>query len=56
MNSDTKENNGQGDQNFQNPDRDNKANQKTSFQASRPISGNAEPDYADEPGAEQHPS
>jgi hypothetical protein len=48
MNSDKKENKGQDDQNFQNEDRDSKANQKASSPAVHPITGNAEPDYADD--------
>lgn len=53
MNSNTKENKGQDDQDFQNPDRDSKANQKTSSPAAHPITDNAEPDYADDLSLEQ---
>lgn len=47
-NSNTKENYGQDDQNFQNPDKGSKGQQKASSPSSHPITGNAEPDYADD--------
>jgi hypothetical protein len=44
-NSDTKENKGQDDQNFQNPDKGNKGQQKAASTSAHPITDNAEPDY-----------
>lgn len=42
----TKQNNPQDGQHFQNPHKGSKAQQKASSPASRPITGNASPDYA----------
>lgn len=43
--SDTKQNNPQDDQNFQNPHKGSKGQQKASSPAARPITGSAGPDY-----------
>lgn len=53
-NSDTKQNNPQDEKNFQNPDKGTKANQKASSPSSRPITGNAGPDYAEDLGLEEN--
>lgn len=44
--SDTTKNYPQDDQDFQNPDKGSKADQKTSPTSARPITGSAGPDYA----------
>ncbi|KQB41347.1 hypothetical protein [Flavobacterium aquidurense] len=48
MNSDTRENYGQDDKNFQNADKGNQGQQKASSSAGHPITYNAEPDYGDD--------
>lgn len=53
-NSDTKENNPQDDQNFQNPHKGNKGQQEASSPSSHPITGSAGPDYADDLGTDEN--
>ncbi|MFH6948195.1 hypothetical protein ACHRV6_06890 [Flavobacterium sp. FlaQc-51] len=48
MNSDTHENNGQDDKNFQKADKGNQGQHKASSPAGHPITDNAEPDYGDD--------
>lgn len=48
MNSDTHENYGQDDKNFQNADKGNQGQHKASSPAGHPITDNAEPDYGDD--------
>ena len=55
-NSDTKENYDQDDQNFQNPDKGTKANQKASSTSAHRFTDNAEPDYAADLSLEQNTS
>jgi len=52
--SDTTKNYRQDDQNFQNPDKGSKADQKTSTPSAHPITDNAEPDYADDLSLEEN--
>ncbi|UUF12560.1 MULTISPECIES: hypothetical protein [Flavobacterium] len=52
--SDTKENNPQDEKNFQNPDKGNKADQKTASTTAHPITDNAGPDYADDLGTDEN--
>lgn len=52
--SDTKQNNPQDDQNFQNPDKGSKGQQKASSPASRPITGSAGPDYGSDLGTDEN--
>lgn len=54
MNSDTRENNGQDDKNFQNADKGRQEQQETSSPSANPITGNAEPDYADDLSLEEN--
>jgi len=53
MNSDTKENYGPDDPNFQNPDKGNQGQQKAPSPAAHTISGNAGPHYPDDLSLEQ---
>lgn len=50
----TKQNNPQDDQNFQNPHKGRKGQQRASSPAARPITGNAGPDYASDLSLEQN--